>query len=141
MPLTRYFFVVGTVLLALLFILNGYLAKPQVTASTVANSPTIRIHSDRKWPERIVFDTVAPTIIPPQVASPEGNVAAPASLVDIPAKAHERDAMAQLRPSDVIQLQPITPKLREPQPERHKIAKRRAMPPTFRVARQWRFEW
>ena len=28
------------------------------------NSPIIRIHSERKWPERIVFDSTLPTMIP-----------------------------------------------------------------------------
>jgi len=26
--------------------------------------PVIRIHSDRKWPERVVFDTNRPSIVP-----------------------------------------------------------------------------
>jgi len=31
----------------------------------IANSsPAIRIHSERKWPERIVFDTTLPAVAP-----------------------------------------------------------------------------
>src|SRR5260370_29450921 len=39
---------------------------PQIKSvpSPEADKPIIRIKSDRKWPERIVFDTSAPTIVP-----------------------------------------------------------------------------
>lgn len=138
MPLARYFLVVGAGLLALLLISSAYFAKSQATKNAADESPIIRIFSDRKLPERIVFGSPVPTIIPPQVARTEATVAAPSDIVA--GKAPEREAMAQLRPSDVIQLQP-SPKVREPLPERRKIAKRRATPRTFRVARQSRFEW
>jgi hypothetical protein len=60
MPLARYFSFVGGVLLTLLFILDAYLPKIPVREKATANLPIIRIHSERKWPERIVFDTSAP---------------------------------------------------------------------------------
>ena len=50
------------------------------------NSPVIRIHSDRKWPERIVFDTTLPTIVPAQTAIVEDRVASPATVTDIASK-------------------------------------------------------
>ena len=64
MPLARYFLYVGGVLLTLVFILDACLTSklPEIERSH-ANSPVIRIHSDRKWPERIVFDTTLPTIV------------------------------------------------------------------------------
>ena len=68
MPVARYFFFVGGALLALLFVVNAALPalpaadSPQLAAST--DRSVIRIHSDRKWPERIVFDTTRPTIAP-----------------------------------------------------------------------------
>src|SRR5258706_7008238 len=37
---------------------------PQSVTSPEADKPIIRIKSDRKWHERIVFDTSAPTIVP-----------------------------------------------------------------------------
>ena len=65
MPLARYFLYVGGVLLTLVFILDACLTSqlPAIERSH-ANSPVIRIHSDRKWPERIVFDTALPTSFP-----------------------------------------------------------------------------
>ena len=61
MPLARYFLWVGGVLLALLFVADARLpALPVAEATTDVPSPIIRIHSERKWPDRIVFDTNAP---------------------------------------------------------------------------------
>ena len=62
MPLTRYFCFVGGILLALLLISDAYFPKLPVAHSANTVSYIIRIHSDRKWPERIVYDTSLPTI-------------------------------------------------------------------------------
>lgn len=51
MPLARYFFYVGGVLLALLLVLDARLPKFPVTERTHANLPVIRIHSVAKLPE------------------------------------------------------------------------------------------
>ena len=56
MPLARYFLYVGGVLLALLFILDAYLPKIPVADRAMIDLPVIRIHSDRKWPERVVYE-------------------------------------------------------------------------------------
>jgi hypothetical protein len=140
MPLARYFYYVGGVLLALLFIADAYLPKLPVADRANTVSYIIRIHSDRKWPERIVYDSSLPTIIPAQVANMEESAAAPATVA--PARAGEREAFAQLRPSDASQLQSSDPKKREPKLQRQrKIAKRRVAPPAFLVARQQQFGW
>ncbi len=142
MPLTRYFLFVGGVLLALLFASNALLPKAVPADGPVADLtntardlPTVRIHSDRKWPERVVFDTSIPTIIPPQAAkaattAAETSVAAPMSVAEISAKARIRETFAQFRPSD----DPIKPepKLR---PKR-KIAKAKVTPPVRLAAQQ-----
>jgi hypothetical protein len=142
MPLARYVFAVGAVLLALLLISNAYLAKPQVAAGVDVDSTIVRIHSNRKWPERIVYDTNAPTVVPPQTAVAEGNVAAPKSVIDSPAHAPERKAMAQVRPLDAIQPGASTPETRKSKPQHHRgIATRRATPHAVRMARQWRGGW
>ena len=60
MPLARYFLFVGGVLLTLVFILDAWLTELPVMERSYANSPVVRIHSERKWPERIVFDTTLP---------------------------------------------------------------------------------
>ena len=68
MPLARYFLYVGGVLLTLVFILDACLTELPVMERAHVNSPIIRIHSERKWPERIVFDSTLPTIGPAQTA-------------------------------------------------------------------------
>jgi hypothetical protein len=48
--------------------------------------PVIRIHSDRKWPERIVYDTTLPTIVPVPTAMVEDRVPSPATVADVSVK-------------------------------------------------------
>jgi hypothetical protein len=66
MPLMRYFGFVGSALLLLLLGLNWLLpqavSEPLVSGS---DRPAILITSAEKLPERVVFDTSLPTIIPP----------------------------------------------------------------------------
>jgi hypothetical protein len=65
------------VLLAMIFIVGWVWpsAAPapvkQASASVEVsnNSMMLRIHSARKWPDKIVFDTNIPTIVPPVVAA------------------------------------------------------------------------
>ncbi len=140
MPLARYFFSVGGVLLALLFISDAYLPKLPVADRANTDLPVVRIHSDRKWPERVVYDTSLPTIIPAQIANTDASVPAPATVADVSAKAQVREAFAQLQPSDANQLQPSDPKKPEPKLQRkRKIAKRRAAPPMVLVEQQPQF--
>jgi hypothetical protein len=138
MPVARYFLVIGGVLLALLFVMDAVVPKAPVAASTEASvdKSVIRIHSDRKWPERVVFDTSLPTIIPLTTAKAEAAavVPAPAQVSDVSAKVRVRDAFAQLPfdPKTEPKLQP------KPQPKR-KIAKRHYAPPAIQVAQQPHF--
>ena len=137
MPIARYFFYVGGVLLALLFGVDAFAPKEPVLSSIAAvaapeANPTLRIRSDRKWPEAIVYDTSLPTIVPPKVEI-AAAAAAPAPVAEMPAKA--RESFAQLRPAD------------DPKPEakplpKRKVAKVRAARPTqpmIRVAQQPHF--
>ena len=71
MPVARYFLFVGGVLLALLFVVDAF--APQQLAVAVASNGapsvdkyTVRIRSDQKLPERVVYDTSLPTIVPPK---------------------------------------------------------------------------
>jgi len=143
MPLARYFFFVGGALLALLFVSNAYLPKLPAADSSVAavDMPVIRIHTDRKWPQRVVFDTSIPTITPRPPANPVASVAAPAAIADVSAKVRVREAFAQLPPpSDPTRLQPSDPKKSEPKLQhKRRIAKNRAGPPGMLVAQQPRF--
>jgi hypothetical protein len=146
MPLARYCFFVGGVLLALLFVSDAYLPKLPVADRTVADLPVIRIHSDRKWPERVVFDTRIPTVTRAQsmpiAAAPsvKAEAAAPAAVADVTAKARVGDAFAQLQLSDPKQLQVSDTKKPEPKLQRKRtIAKSRVGPPMMRVAQQPQF--
>ena len=140
MPLARYFFFVGGVLLALVFISDAYLPKLPVADRAYTDLPVIRIHSDRKWPERVTYDTSLPTIIPAQIANTDASVPPPEAVADISAKAQVREAFAQLQPSDAEQLRQSKPKTPEPKLQRkRKIAKRRVTPSMILVARHRNF--
>jgi hypothetical protein len=136
MPVLRYFVFVGAALLALLFVVGAALPPtPVVQASNAATDlSTIRIHSDRKWPARVVFDTSAPTIVPAptQTASVAPAAAAPERVADVSTKVTARDAYAQLTPADL--------KKPETKPaHKRKVAKRRPGPPTMLVAQRPQF--
>jgi hypothetical protein len=139
MPVARYFLLVGGVLLALLFLLNEVLPQLPVAERVAEAGPdksVIRISSDRKWPERVVFDTNMPTIVPAiapaLVAKAEAAVPAPAAVAEVSAQARGLQAFAQLKPSE-----PTKP---EPKPQhKRKIAKTRVAPPMVVVAQQPRF--
>jgi hypothetical protein len=139
MPIARYFLYVGGVLLALLLGVDAFAPKEPVLSSIDAlagatQNPTLRIHSDRKWPERIVYDTSLPTIVPPKVEI-AAAAAAPAPAAETPAKARARESFAELRPADGPKPEA------KPRPKR-KVAKVRVVPPSqpmVRVAQQPHF--
>jgi hypothetical protein len=140
MPVARYFLFVGGVLLALLFIVDAYAPNaPVVNATEISaaaetgfNKSIIRIHSDRKWPERVVFDTNLPTIVPVQAAEATGSVPAATKVAEVSAKARALDSYAQLKPAE--------PRKPEPKPQhKRKIAKPHFAPPVMMVAQQPRF--
>jgi hypothetical protein len=140
MPLARYFFYVGGVLLALLFIAGAHLPKLPVAHWSDKVSYNIRVHSDRKWPQRIVYDTNLPTITPPQIASTEQSAAAPATIAS--AEPRKQGPFAQLPASDANQLQSSDSKKRQPKQQRQrKNAKRHTPPPVLLAARQRQFGW
>jgi hypothetical protein len=140
MPLVRYFFFVGGALLALLFVSDAYLPKPPDVARADADLPVIRIHSERKWPERVVFDTSRPTVGPVQTANAGAGVPAAATVADLAAKARLRESFAQLQPPAQTQAQAPVPAKPEPKLQpKHKVAKRRAAPPVMLVAQQPQF--
>jgi hypothetical protein len=142
MPLSRYFLYVGGVLLTLLFILDACLTKLPVMERPHANSPMIRIHSDWKWPERIVFDTTLPTIVPARTAIVEDRVASPVTVSDVSAKERDREAFALMQPSDAARREPSDPGRRElKQKRQRKIVKRHVMPRSVLVERQPQFGW
>ena len=78
MPLFQYFGWVGSFLLAALFAANWCCSLP------IARRPrsdvrldqkiNIRIHTDHKWPERVVFDTTRPRLVPETKANAETDI-------------------------------------------------------------------
>jgi hypothetical protein len=117
MPLVRYFTFVGGTLIALLLIVNAALPAMPLPENLASGSdlPTIRIHSDRKLPERVVFDTsvvlptraaAAPVVIAQAKLEIQAQVPAPMraaaqapakpAIAQLSAKARVREAFAQL---------------------------------------------
>jgi hypothetical protein len=134
MPLMRYFVFVGGALLTLLLIASACLpALPKVSQNTqpTADLSVIRIHSDRKWPERIVFDTSRPAVTPaPAPAAVVAEAPAPSKSAAEPAKGQTREAFAQMRPN------PSELRNREPRRKRKSVAKNYFGPPRIVVAQQ-----
>ena len=66
MPIVRYFLFVGILLLTALFAADWYLPRPldSFTSGDVDRT-IIRIHSARPLPEKVVFDTANPPVVPP----------------------------------------------------------------------------
>jgi hypothetical protein len=79
MPVGRYFAFTGSVLLALLFLIDWYLPQSAVEPVRAdVDRPIIRIQSRHKWPSAVVFDTNQPTIVPPpSVVTAEAPIARP----------------------------------------------------------------
>ncbi|KRQ90381.1 hypothetical protein [Bradyrhizobium valentinum] len=142
MPLARYFLYVGGVLLTLVFILDACLTGLPVMERSHVNSPVIRIHSDRKWPERIVFDTNVPAIALAPTEIVEDPFASPAKVADVSGKEREREAFALMPPSDAKRVQPSDPGRRELKPQRQrKSVKRHVTSRSVLVWRQPQFGW
>ncbi len=137
MPIFRYFIFVGGALLGLLFAVNLALPEAPATQSVVVagrDVPLIRIHSDRKLPERVVLDTSQPTIVPPAVqaaavVAPQPPVRAESSsaLSEMSAKARVRETFAQFVPTGP-KPEAATVKKADAKPRR-KIARSRAYGP------------
>ena len=110
MPFVRYIALVGSLLLAMLFIANWLLPMDPTLSATKeqADRQIIRIKSDRKWPERIVFDTSAPTIVPQK--SPV--------IADAPVTNPPREALALLTQVPAVSKTPM------PVRTERKVAKR-----------------
>jgi hypothetical protein len=145
MPVARYFLFVGGVLLALLLAIDALVPHEAVVASQAGPSidkTVVRIRSDQKPPERVVYDTSLPTIVPPTMTAQAAPAAAPSKVAsatgDIVAPANVRDTFAQLVPAQAKKPEP-------PVQRKRKVAKSRpAMPmqagqPQMRVAQQSHF--
>ena len=137
MPVARYFLFVGGVLLALLLAIDAFMPQQAIVTSQAASSidkTVVRIRSDQKPPERVVYDTSLPTIVPPQAVTAQAVVpaAAPASPVaDATAQARVRNTYAQYVPAEAKKPESQVPRKR-------KVARVRPAHPT-QVAQQSHF--
>ena len=99
----RYFLFVGGALLALLFAFDAFAPKASAnnTAQTTASvdKSTLRIRSNQKWPDKIVFDTSQATIVPKAAPAPQVALAGPEPTPEISAKARVRETFAQFTPA------------------------------------------
>jgi hypothetical protein len=130
----RYFVFVTSVLLALLFIADAYLPKLPTAGKTNALPPVVRIYSDQKWPERVVYDTSAPMVRPAPAANPEAAGSSP-PMIGV-ASPKLREALAELQTTGASPPQSANPK--KPQ---HKFAKKHAAKPVWLAARRSPFGW
>jgi hypothetical protein len=131
MPVARYFLFVGGALLALLFLIDAYVPSQAVVASHAAPSidrNVVRIRSDQKLPERVVYDTSLPTIIPPASKVQVAAAPQPPVATDAIAQTRVRDSFAQLVPAE--------PKKPEAQAPRKRRVVRTHPNPPIRVAQQ-----
>jgi hypothetical protein len=132
MPLLRYFLYVGGALLSLILITNLVLPQEPLPGAltSVAQLPPVRIASDRKLPERIVFDTSStvvaapvPVLAPPKVAAVVAPAPSPAVTAEMSAKARVREAFAQL-PADEVVAEPKMDQMARvvvPAPQMYKV--------------------
>jgi hypothetical protein len=142
MPLVRYFLYVGGALLALLLIADSYLPRlpaPETEPGQQQQQQqlVIRIRSERKWPERIVYDTSH--FVPATYATPQAGNPAPAPV--LASEASARAAFASLQPSDSAKQPSADQKKADSKQQRQRRARRRGPPPVLMVARQPQFGW
>jgi hypothetical protein len=138
MPVARYFLWVGGALLAVLLIANWSLPGLPGAERTSVNPPLIRIQSQQKWPERIVYDTSREAIVPASPASARPDKASPAAVADLSATA--RDAFAEAPASDASKAQSVDQRKPDAKPHaKRKVARRRA--PVLMVERRPQFGW
>jgi len=145
MPLAAYFRNVGAVLLALLFVAYFTLPAPQVVARTQVYPPMIRIHSDRKWPERLTFDTTM-VIASARPAEWDTEIAASPDAGEAPAiqpdAAGVREAFAMLPRPDLPHAKSVDHDKRYlKQRPAAKSARRHARPQIILASRQRQFGW
>src|SRR4051794_29190093 len=151
MPVARYFLYIGGVLLALLFAIDAIVPQEAAMASHSApgiDKSTVRIHSTQKLPERVVYDTSLPTIVPPvakaqMAAAPLPAPVAAQTTAQADAQARVRDTFAQFVPGEPrkqLASKP-EPKVQQVQAQvqhKRKVAKVRPVQPV-RLAQQSHF--
>jgi hypothetical protein len=98
--LGRYFLVAGSVLLALLLVADWYLprAAPMASFGAPIDSTMIHLRSQHKWPQRLQFDTSAPSALSPVVAATVPTDSAPDAKLDAMAEARPLEKQTPAKP-------------------------------------------
>jgi hypothetical protein len=143
MPLVRYFLLVGGALLLVLLVAGACLPSLPVVEQVEMQRTKIRIHTEMKPPERVVFDTSMPAVTPsPEPVTAETAAPGLPSADDVSAKAWQ--AFAHLQSSDVSRSKPADtkrPELKSAPSRKSETRKRAAAPRKVRLARQPQFDW
>jgi hypothetical protein len=128
----------------MLLVAGAWLPSLPVVEPVETPRMKIRIHTEMKLPERVVFDTSMPAVthtVKPATAE-IGTPTLP-SADDVSAKA--REAFAQLQSSDVSKSKPADtkrPELKSAPLRKSETRKRAAAPRKVRLARQQhQFDW
>jgi hypothetical protein len=104
MPLARYFVFAGGGLMALLFVADFFspkaVAESGIHSAGPVDKTTLRIRSEQKLPERIVFDTTQRTIVPKAAQTAQAELPGPAPAPEITASARVRETFAQFSPAE-----------------------------------------
>ena len=143
MPVARYFLFVGGSLLALLLAIDAFVPQQAVVASQAApsvNKTVVRIRSNQKPPERVVYDTSLPTIVPPVVTAQTVAPTPPAAAsADAAAQARVRETLAQFVPAEAKKSEPQVQRKRKIAKSRPVQPKQIAQQPQMRIAQQSHF--
>jgi hypothetical protein len=119
MPLARYFVFVGGGLVALLIAFDLFSPKAAADvgaqSAAVVDKSTLRIKSDQKWPERVVFDTAQPAAAPKaaQPVQAQAALAGPEPAPEFTAGARVRETFAQFVPAEPKKPEATTAKKRK----------------------------
>ena len=143
MPLARYFLLVGGALLVVLLVAGAWLPLLPVVEQAETQRPKIRILTEMKLPERVVFDTSMPAVTrPPEPVTAETAASGLPSADDVSTKA--RMAFAHLQSSDVSKSKLADtkrPELKSAPSRKSETRKRAAAPRKVRLARHPQFDW
>ena len=139
MLLARYFLLVGGALLVVLLVAGACLPSLPVVEQVETQRTKIRIHTEMKLPERVVFDTSMPAVTHP----PEPVTAAPSlpSADDVSAKARQAFAHVQSSVSRSKLADTKRPELKSAPSRKSETRKRAAAPRKVRIARHPQFDW
>jgi hypothetical protein len=137
-PLFRYFVAVSGVLLVMLALANWCFPTPPPAPSneTPFDRSSLRIQSERKWPQKVEFDTTMLPFVAP--SAPTVSMAVAGAHAQTP----PLDALAQAKPAD----KPSEPQTTKPKPHVRMAHRTPRSAPRMMVAanppsQAWSFGW